>query len=60
MVKYKCINPHPRLTVGKVYTEWAVYPNVFNATIWDDENEIEILDRKKFFLIIEDTLNDST
>ena len=51
---YKCIHKHPRLTIGKIYYEWAHFPNAFNAMVWNDEDDVETFPREQFFESIEE------
>lgn len=45
---YTCIKPHPRLTIGKQYTEIMPHNNVLNACIWNDDGGVEYVDIRFF------------
>lgn len=46
---YVCKKHHPNLTVGSIYKELAVNPNVFNAFVLNDKNKAVYIPRNEFF-----------
>ena len=50
---YRCFREAPGLTIGKLYKEFFLNPNVFNAAVTKDDGEVAHYPRKQHFTVVE-------